>query len=112
MEPSVTHITPGNGPGVVEFGLNQFATDGDYGSAADVNDDGWVDIFMRKRDENDFFLNQGGTFTNGSDLAQADNDNKGGNGLWDLDNDGDLDAVWTENGFTQIFRNDGPGIRQ
>lgn len=35
-----THITPGNGPGVVEYGLNQYATDGDYGSAADVNDDG------------------------------------------------------------------------
>ena len=105
-----THITPGNGSGVVEFGLNQFATDGDYGSAADVNDDGWVDIFMRKRNENDFFLNQGGTFTNGADLAQAANGNKGGNGLWDLDNDGDLDAVWTENGLTQIFRNDGTGI--
>ena len=105
-----SHITTGNGPGVVNFGLNQFATDGDYGSAADVNDDGWVDIFMRKRDENDFFLNQGGMFTNGSDLAQAANANKGANGLWDLDNDGDLDAVWTENGFTQIFRNDGPGI--
>jgi len=105
-----THITPGNGSGVVEYGLNQFATDGDYGSAADVNDDGWVDIFMRKRNENDFFLNQGGTFTNGSDLAQAANGNKGANGLWDLDNDGDLDAVWTENGLTQIFRNDGPGV--
>jgi len=105
-----THITTGNGPGVVNFGLNQFATDGDYGTAADVDDDGWVDIFMRKRDENDFFLNQGGTFASGADLAQASNSNKGGNGLWDLDNDGDLDAVWTENGFTQIFRNDGPGI--
>lgn len=105
-----SHITPGNGSGVVEFGLNQFATDGDYGSAADVNDDGWVDIFMRKRDENDFFLNQGGTFSNGADLAQADNGNKGGNGLWDLDNDGDLDAVWTENGMNQIFRNDGAGV--
>ncbi|MDC0008331.1 FG-GAP-like repeat-containing protein, partial [bacterium] len=105
-----THITTGNGAGTVNFGLNQFATDGDYGTAADVDDDGWVDIFMRKRDENDFFLNQGGTFTSGADLAQADNGNKGGNGLWDLDNDGDLDAVWTENGLTQIFRNDGPGI--
>jgi len=105
-----THITPLNGSPNVQFGLNQFATDGDYGSAADVNDDGWVDIFMRKRDENDFFLNQGGVFTNGADLAQARNSNKGGNGLWDLDNDGDLDAVWTENGFSQIFRNDGPGV--
>ncbi|GAB5538535.1 MAG: hypothetical protein Salg2KO_06380 [Salibacteraceae bacterium] len=105
-----THITTANGSPNVQFGLNQFATDGDFGSAADVNDDGWVDIFMRKRDENDFFLNQGGTFTSGADLAQANNSNKGGNGLWDLDNDGDLDAVWTENDITQIFRNDGPGI--
>ncbi|WP_437373710.1 FG-GAP-like repeat-containing protein [Maribacter litoralis] len=105
-----THITTGNGNGVTEFGLNQYATDGDYGTAADVNDDGWVDIFMRKRDENDFFLNQGGTFSNGADLGQAANNNKGGNGLWDLDNDGDLDAVWTENGQTQIHRNDGGGV--
>lgn len=105
-----THITPLDGSPNVQFGLNQFATDGDYGSAADVNDDGWVDIFMRKRDENDFFLNQGGLFSNGANLAQAHNSNKGGNGLWDLDNDGDLDAVWTENDITQIFRNDGPGI--
>lgn len=105
-----THITTGNGSGVVNFGLNQFASDGDYGTAADVDDDGWVDIFMRKRNENDFFLNQGGVFSNGSDLAQAYNNNKGGNGLWDLDNDGDLDAVWTESDLTQIFRNDGPGI--
>ncbi len=105
-----THITTGNGNGVVNFGLNQFASDGDYGTAADVDDDGWVDIFMRKRNENDFFLNQGGVFSNGSDLAQAHNNNKGGNGLWDLDNDGDLDAVWTENDLTQIFRNDGPGV--
>ncbi|QWX84435.1 VCBS repeat-containing protein [Cellulophaga sp. HaHaR_3_176] len=105
-----THITTGNGSGVTEFGLNQFATDGDYGTAADVNDDGWVDIFMRKRDENDFFLNQGGNFSNGADLGQASNNNKGANGLWDLDNDGDLDAVWTENGQTQIHRNDGGGV--
>ena len=105
-----THITTGNGNNVTEYGLNQFATDGDYGTAADVNDDGWVDIFMRKRDENDFFLNQGGSFSNGADLGQAANNNKGGNGLWDLDNDGDLDAVWTENGQTQIHRNDGGGI--
>ncbi|WP_051941861.1 FG-GAP-like repeat-containing protein [Maribacter forsetii] len=105
-----THITTGNGNNVTEYGLNQFATDGDYGTAADVNDDGWVDIFMRKRDENDFFLNQGGSFSNGADLGQASNNNKGGNGLWDLDNDGDLDAVWTENGRTQIHRNDGGGV--
>ncbi|MDF4204567.1 VCBS repeat-containing protein [Maribacter sp. SA7] len=102
-----THITTGIGNNVTEYGLNQFATDGDYGTAADVNDDGWVDIFMRKRDENDFVLNQGGSFSNGAELGQAANNNKGGNGLWDLDNDGDLDAVWIENGQSQILRNDG-----
>ena len=95
---------------VVELGLNQNALDGDYGTSADVNDAGWVDIFMRKRDQNDFFLNQGGTFSNGADLSEAENGNKGANGLWTFDNDGDMDAVWTENGLTQIFRNDGPGI--
>lgn len=102
-----THTTPGTG---VILGLDQTATDGDYGSGTDVNDDGWVDIFMRKRDENDFFLNQGGTFINGSDIAQAANGNKGAVALYDFDNDGDFDAFWTENDDNQIFRNDGPGV--
>lgn len=101
-----THITTGT---TTSFGLDQSATDGDYGSFTDVNDDGWVDIFMRKRDENDFFLNQGGTFTNGSDLAQADNGNKGAVALYDFDNDGDFDAFWTENDPNQIYRNNGGG---
>lgn len=101
-----THATPGTTP---ILGLNQTAIDGDYGSFTDVNDDGWVDIFMRKQNENDFFLNQGGTFSNGADLAEADNNNKGAVALYDFDNDGDFDAYWTENGINQIFRNDGGG---
>ncbi|SDY01358.1 Repeat domain-containing protein, partial [Lutibacter oricola] len=96
--------------GDFSFGINQQSTDGDYSVVADVNDDGWVDLFNRKRDENDFFLNQGGFFINGEDLAQAKNSNKGANGLWDLDNDGDLDAVWTDNDGNKIWRNDGPGV--
>jgi len=102
-----SHATPGT---AIILGLDQTATDGDYGSVSDVNNDGWVDIFMRKRDENDFFLNQGGTFANGSDLAQAANGNKGGVALYDFDNDGDFDAFWTENDLNQIFRNDGAGV--
>jgi predicted nucleotidyltransferase len=102
-----THATPGT---TTILGLVQSATDGDYGSFTDVNDDGWVDIFMRKRDENDFFLNQGGTFTNGADLAEANNSNKGAVALYDFDNDGDFDAFWTENEDNQIFRNDGNGV--
>jgi hypothetical protein len=102
-----SHVTPGT---TTALGLNQSATDGDYGSFTDVNNDGWVDIFMRKRDQNDFFLNQGGTFINGADLAQAENGNKGAVALYDFDNDGDFDAFWTENGLNQIFRNDGAGV--
>jgi hypothetical protein len=102
-----SHATPGTSN---ILGLAQSATDGDYGSFTDVNNDGWVDIFMRKQNENDFFLNQGGTFTNGADLAQANNGNKGAVALYDFDNDGDFDAFWTENGLNQIFRNDGAGV--
>ncbi len=100
-----THATQRNGASVV-LGLNQTATDGDYGAFVDINDDGWVDIFMRKRDENDFFLNQGGTFLNGVDLAQAENGSKGSNAIYDFDNDGDFDVFWTENDLNQFFRND------
>jgi len=99
------HATPQNG-GTTALGINQTATDGDYGAFVDINDDGWVDIFMRKADENDFFLNAGGVFTNGQDLAQAANANKGSNAIYDFDNDGDFDVFWTENGLNQIFRND------
>ena len=102
-----THATPGAG---VVLGLDQSATDGDYGSITDVDDDGWVDLFMRKKNQNDFFLNQGGTFLNGSNIAQADNSNKGAVALYDYDNDGDFDAFWTENDDNQIFRNDGGGV--
>ena len=102
-----TQATPGTS---TILGLAQSAIDGDYGSFTDVNNDGWVDIFMRKQNENDFFLNQGGTFTNGADLAEAFNYNKGAVALYDFDNDGDFDAFWTENGDNQIFRNDGAGV--
>ncbi|MFK8056078.1 MAG: FG-GAP repeat domain-containing protein [Saprospiraceae bacterium] len=99
------HATKRNGASTV-LGLNQTATDGDYGAFVDINDDGWVDIFMRKSNENDFFLNVGGTFTNGQDLAEATNNNKGSNAIYDFDNDGDFDVFWTENDINQIFRND------
>ncbi len=69
--------------------------------SADVNE--MVGLNLCVKETKRLFLNQGGTFTNGSDLSQAENSNKGANGLWDLDNDGDLDAVWTENGLTQIL---------
>lgn len=102
-----THATPGSS---TILGLAQSARDGDYGSATDVDNDGWVDIFMRKQNENDFFLNQGGTFTNGTDLAQPNNSNKGAVAMYDFDNDGDFDAFWTDDQDNKLFRNDGAGV--
>jgi hypothetical protein len=91
------------------LGLVQDATDGDYGSATDFNDDGWVDIVVRKRDQVDLFTNLGGSFQNGVDIDQALNSNKGAVAFYDFDNDGDFDLFWTENGNNQIHRNNGDG---
>ncbi|MCW5518079.1 FG-GAP-like repeat-containing protein [Muriicola sp. Z0-33] len=91
------------------LGLVQDATDGDYGSATDFNDDGWVDIVVRKRDQVDLFTNLGGIFQNGVDIDQANNSNKGAVAFYDFDNDGDFDLYWTENGNNQIHRNNGDG---
>lgn len=91
------------------LGLVQDATDGDYGSATDFNDDGWVDIVVRKRNQVDLFTNVGGTFQDGTDIDDANNSNKGAVAFGDLDNDGDFDLFWTENGDNQIHRNNGDG---
>ncbi|MDC6351869.1 FG-GAP-like repeat-containing protein [Zeaxanthinibacter sp. PT1] len=91
------------------LGLVQDATDGDYGSATDFNDDGWVDIVVRKKNQVDLFTNVGGTFQDGVDIDQADNGNKGSVAFYDFDNDGDFDLFWTENGSNQIHRNNGDG---
>ena len=91
------------------LGLVQDATDGDYGSATDFNNDGWVDIVVRKRNQVDLFTNTGGSFINGVDIDQALNGNKGAVGFYDFDNDGDFDLFWTENGTNQIHRNNGDG---
>jgi len=91
------------------LGLAQDAVDGDYGSATDFNNDGWVDIVVRKQDQVDLFTNLGGTFQDGVDIDQADNNNKGAVAFQDFDNDGDFDLFWTENGTNQIHRNNGDG---
>ncbi len=101
-----SHITPGNSS---ILGLPQSATDGDYGAAADIDDDGWVDIFIRKRDESDIYMNQGGSFANPVEIGQATNGNKGAVALYDLDNDGDYDGVWTDNDGNYLWRFDGAG---
>ncbi len=102
-----SHITPGTS---TILGLPQSATDGDYGAAADIDDDGWVDIFIRKQNEDDIFMNQGGYFTNPVNIGQASNGNKGAVALYDLDNDGDYDGIWTDNDGNYLWRFDGAGV--
>ena len=103
---SLTHVTPGS---TTALGLIQNAVDGDYASVTDVNDDGYVDIIARKRNAQDFWLNNGdGTFrqVNWVD-QQANNGNKGAVSLYDYDNDGDYDLFWTDNGTNQIWQQTG-----
>ena len=103
---------PGNGTFSFSYvdptsiGLPTSATDGDYGTALDFDDDGDIDIVARKQNQSDFFINSGsGTFSNGVDIDQALNGNKGGVSFADFDNDGDYDMVWTDNGVNQIWIN-------
>ncbi|GAB4406551.1 MAG: hypothetical protein OHK0053_32860 [Microscillaceae bacterium] len=82
--------------------------DGDYLTAGDLNDDGWADILVRKRDAaEDLYINDGdGTFTQNTNFAEiADNNNKGGVAFCDFDNDGDLDIFWTDAGRNVIYEN-------
>ena len=105
---SLTHVTPGT---TTALGLPQSATDGDYASVTDVNDDGYIDIVARKRDQEDFWLNNGdGTFKAAGWVdQQALNSNKGAVSLYDFDNDGDYDLMWTDNGTNQIWQQTGVG---
>ena len=91
------------------LGLAQDAIDGDYGSATDFNNDGWVDIVVRKRSQVDLFTNNAGIFGNEIEIDDANNSNKGAVAFQDFDNDGDFDLYWTENGTNQIHQNNGDG---
>ncbi|MEM1319214.1 MAG: FG-GAP-like repeat-containing protein [Bacteroidota bacterium] len=105
---SLTHATPGNG---FPLGLDQTASDGDYASVTDFDDDGYIDIVARKKDMEDFWRNNGdGTFSpvNWVD-QQASNGDKGAVSLYDYDNDGDYDLLWTNNDVNQIWQQTGVG---
>ncbi|MCB0761885.1 MAG: T9SS type A sorting domain-containing protein [Flavobacteriales bacterium] len=97
------HATPNADP----LGLPTSATDGDYMATCDYNNDGWVDVLARKRDQLDLYRNDGGTFTQMQDIDQASNSKKGGVVFCDFDNDGDFDLYWSSNGTNQIWEQTG-----
>jgi|GEM_PF-3615534 len=77
---------------------------GDYGTTIDYNNDGFVDIVVRRDGiasnpaEADIFQNDGTGFYTpfyGSNFI-ADDSNKGGVVCADFDNDGDFDIFWTD----------------
>jgi len=91
------------------------AGDGDYASVTDFNDDGFIDIIARKNEfiPYDFAVNDPsnpGSFIDGVDIQDADNDNKGSVSLYDFDNDGDFDLLWTAADSTVIYRKDKSGF--
>jgi len=95
-----------NAAGVLSgFAGNRGALFGDF------NDDGWLDIYVTRNDDNKMYQNNGdGTFTDVSSASGTANTNSGYSpSLADYDNDGDLDIFFTNTGQNSVlYQNLGP----
>ncbi|MEM9372151.1 MAG: VCBS repeat-containing protein [Planctomycetota bacterium] len=85
---------------------------GDFMSTADVNNDGFLDLFYHLGDGRLFLSNGDGTFTwNNSGISVlTGNSDKTGSAWGDYDNDGDMDLWMSRYDSGQagyLFRNDG-----
>lgn len=104
-----TYIYPGTSAGQTGF-PGSHSGDGDYLTVADVDNDGYVDLYGRKTKVNNYwrFNEVTGQFVNQAnpDIVSKEND-KGGVMFCDFDNDGDLDLFWTSHGENEIWRYDG-----
>ncbi|MFK8102594.1 MAG: FG-GAP-like repeat-containing protein [Saprospiraceae bacterium] len=104
-----TYISPGTGAGQTGFPADHVG-DGDYMTAADIDDNGYVDLYGRKTNVSNYWwfnptTSQFQTQAN-PNIVSSESD-KGGTMFCDFDSDGDLDLFWTSNGNNQIWRNDG-----
>ena len=106
-----TYLHPGSGD-VTGFAQSH-SGDGDYLTVADINNDGYVDLYGRKSAVSNYwrfdpvdsiFVNQANP-----NIVSSEGD-KGGTMFCDFDSDGDLDLFWTANGNNEIWRNDGRDI--
>ncbi|MFK8006624.1 MAG: FG-GAP-like repeat-containing protein [Saprospiraceae bacterium] len=107
-----TYISPGTGVGQTGFPASH-SGDGDYMTAADIDNDGYVDLYGRKTNVTNYWHFNSATSqfeTQANPNIVSSESDKGGTMFCDFDNDGDLDLFWTSYGTNQVWRNDGGGV--
>ena len=114
MNPSLTGVTAKNNIGENEVLENQHLMHGSGIALGDINNDGWVDIYVpRLKEKNILYLNMGDwKFKDVTEEAGVSCPNRYSNGsvFADVDGDRDLDLIVTAlGGPNSIFVNDGNG---
>ncbi|MEO0469950.1 MAG: FG-GAP-like repeat-containing protein, partial [Bacteroidota bacterium] len=107
-----TYISPGTSLGQTGFPASH-SGDGDYMTAADIDNNGYVDLYGRKTAVSNYWWFNPSTSqfeTQANPNIVSNEGDKGGTMFCDFDNDGDLDLFWTANGTNQIWRNDGNNV--
>ena len=107
-----TYISPGTDPGETGFPASH-SGDGDFMTVADIDNDGYVDLYGRKTAVTNYWYFNSATSqfeTQANPNIVSRESDKGGTMFCDFDNDGDLDLFWTSYGTNQIWRNDGANV--